>query len=532
MKIKIVAVMCAVMCLIFSTGACARAENAEKNSPPAANAPPASGPKEPVFTCTSAGRWYPDDPAKLRNMVKGFLDKAEGGQITDRIVALIAPHAGYPFSGPVAAHAYKQLEGLHFDSVVVVGFSHHEFAPEIAVHQAGTFRTPLGDIPVDADLAAAIMAENPVIKYDPAIFVGEHSLDNQLPFLQMTLSGFTLVPILFGSQTPENINILSDALARALKGKNVLLVASSDMSHFWPQDEANRIDAETISRVTAFDADGIAQMMQGDSSGRKLCGFGAVQVVLRAAGALGADEARVLKYATSQDTFGPTGNGVVGYMAVALVDKKGKNTLINVNPKEAAVSASPEEKSMKPHYGGDLTEASQKELLAIARKSLETYIRTGKTYTPDSENPQLQSKRGVFVTLTINGALRGCMGWFEPNTPLAEIVARQAAVSATQDPRFPEVRPEELPAIAIEISVLSMPRYVDSCNDIVVGRDGVILEKGNRRATFLPQVAPEQGWDLAAMLSHLAMKAGLPADGWKQGARFQVYTAQVFGETE
>ncbi|MFA6449453.1 MAG: AmmeMemoRadiSam system protein B [bacterium] len=536
LKIKAIALALALTFTAFAAGACAKPKSPANPAAAANKGKNAAAPaaEKPVFTCTSAGRWYPNNPAELRDMIDGYLAKAQKENIAGRIDAVIAPHAGYQYSAPVAAYAYKQLQGLRFDAVVVIGFSHGKYDSGIAVFKEGSFRTPLGDIPIDSDMTGALIAANPNIKHNPELFTGEHSLDNQLPFLQRVLPGFKLVPVLFGSQTAENINILADALAKVLKGKNVLLVASTDMSHFWQQDEANKLDAEMISHVRLLDAAGIARLMQDDPSGRRLCGYGAVQAVIRAAKALGADEARILKHATSQDTFGPTGNGVVGYMAAVLTDKKGKNQKVESKTvKSAANAPAPDkEKKMKPQFPGDLDEASQKELLKIARKALEAYILTGSPFKPDTSNRQLDKKHGVFVTLNENGMLRGCMGWFEADTPLKDIVARQAVVSATQDPRFPRVRPDELPKIDIEISVLSEPKYVDSYDDIEVGKHGVILEKGYNRATFLPQVAPEQGWDRDTMLSNLAMKAGLSPDAWKQGCRFQVYTAQVFGEKE
>ncbi len=519
---------------VVTACSCAKTETskpAEKTAPiPAAK--PSSTPSEgPVFTCTSAGRWYPANPTELNSELDGYLNKAEKRKLEGRIIALIAPHAGYQFSAPVAAYAYKELEGLAFDTVVVVGFVHNNYDPGIAVYEKGAFRTPLGDIPIDSETTAALIAADPKIKNNPSMFVGEHSLDNQLPFLQKTLGSFKLVPILFGTQTPENITALANALAKVLKGKNALLVASTDMSHYWQQNEANKLDAETISHVKMLDAAGIATMMRDDQSGRKLCGYGAVQAVIRAAQALGADKAELLKHATSGDTYGDTGQGVVGYMAMALLEKNGKNTPA-AKKTESDKPTTAKEKKMTEKFEGELDAKSEKELLGIARNALETYIKTGKHYDAKSDNPQLDLKRGVFVTLTENGDLRGCMGWFEQDMPLSQRVAKQAETSATGDPRFPRVQPSELSKINIEISVLSPPKYVDSYEDIVVGKHGVILEKGPYRATFLPQVAPEQGWDRDTMLSHLAMKAGLSPDGWRQGTRFQVYTAQVFGEGE
>ncbi len=534
----IMKVLALVVLVLGVAGSCARTEpgdnggrGAVKDTGGAGEARRAAGlVSKPVFTCTSAGRWFAADPKELRDTVDSYLDKVDGVRIGGRITALIAPHAGYQFSGPVAAHAYKLLKGLRFDTVVVVGFSHSVYLPEISVYEKGSFRTPLGDIPIDEDAAAALIAEDPRIKYNHVLFEGEHSVDNQLPFLQRTLSGFKLVPIMFGSQTEENIGILAAALAKVLKGRNALLIASTDMSHFWRQEEAKKLDAEVLERVRAMDAGGIGQLMKDDPSGRRLCGYGAVQAVIRAAKELGAAETRVLRYATSQDTYGATGNGVVGYVAAVLIDKNGKNEAASA---EDDIKRYDKEKKMgKPEFGGELDEAARKELLGIARKSLETYVMTGKPYKADSDSPQLQMKRGVFVTLNINEALRGCMGYFEADTPLKDIVARQAVVSATQDPRFPPVRPGELSKIDVEISVLSEPEYVDSYKDIEVGKHGVIIEKGYYRATFLPQVAPEQGWDRDTMLTNLSLKAGLPPNSWKEGCRFQVYTAQVFGEKD
>ncbi len=184
------------------------------------------------------------------------------------------------------------------------------------------------------------------------------------------------------------------------------------------------------------------------------------------------------------------------------------------------------------HGEGILTRAARRELLTIARAALTDHITTGRIPNPAAASRELQIRQGMFVTLTIGGNLRGCMGHFDNDTPIAELAARQAVVSATHDPRFARVQPQELAAISIEISVLSNPEPVPSWRDIVVGTHGVIIEKSGRRATFLPQVAPEQGWDRDTMLSHLAVKAGLTPGAWREGASFKVYTAQVFGEKD
>ncbi len=484
-------------------------------------------PGKDVFVCTSAGQWFPADPQQLRAAVGGFLAKAKNRDIKGRIVGLISPHAGYPYSGPVAAYSYKQIEGRHYDTVVVVGFLHRTYSKDINIFAGDAYKTPLGEIEIDKEIADALIAYSDRIVHNPAVFAGEHSLDTQLPFLQYTLDSFKLVPVLVGMQNRQNLETIALALASVLKGKNVLMVASTDMSHFWPYDEANRLDAEMIDRIKAYDIMGMERLMEGDATGRRMCGHGVVRAVMSAARELGADEAVILKHANSQDTYGPTGNGVVGYLAAALVD-----TDTAQKSAAAAVKKQKELPMEENKVAGELTKEEQKELLAIARNSLETFIRTGKRIDVTTKTPALQEKKGMFVTLEKNNILRGCMGHFEPDTPIGKLAASQIIVSATHDPRFPTVSENELSQIDIEISVLSVPEYVDSYEDIEVGKHGVILQKNGRAATFLPQVAPEQGWDRDTMLDHLSWKAGLSTGAWKQGARFQVYTAQVFGETD
>jgi len=488
----------------------------------------------PVFTCTSAGRWFPGNPAELRDMVNKMLADASPIEIKGRIVSLISPHAGFIYSGPVAAYSYKAIAGGKYDTVVVVGFSHGVYDPGIAVFESGAFRTPLGDIPIDSETVSALIAAGKgVIRHNPILFNDEHSLDNQLPFLQATLGEFALVPVIIGNQSKQNIDALADALAKALEGKNALMVASSDMSHFWPQNEAKRLDRELLDKVQAMDEKGIAEIMKDDPTGRRMCGHGVAQAVIRASKYLGAHKAVALKYATSQDTFGATGQGVVGYMSVALYNENqeipnSKRTEGNPN---AANNTTKEEFMPDMDNESELDEKSQKELLTIARKSLESTIRTRTSYEPQDSNPALRVKRGMFVTLNKKGQLRGCMGHFEPDTQIYRLAASQVIVSATRDPRFSPVRSDELDSIHIEISVLSQPAPASSYQEIEIGKHGVILECGWNASTFLPQVAPEQGWNRDEMLSHLAMKAGLPPDGWKRdNCKFLLYTAQVFGE--
>ncbi|MFH1539574.1 MAG: AmmeMemoRadiSam system protein B [bacterium] len=495
----------------------AEAEKAEKNVALAQRSPgdPPPAPKT-ILPAQCAGQWYPGSKGELKKAVDGYLSAAKKVELPGRLVALISPHAGYPYSGPTAGHAYRQLEGRQYDTVVVVGFAHGFGFEGASVYAGDAVETPLGYVEVDMDIARALIRQHEkIIDLPEAFYKAEHSLENQFPFLQKALEKFKIVPVMIGYQESGIVDVLADALAEVLKGKNALLVASSDMSHFLTYDEAVKLDGETTGLIEKYDTGGL--------SGNRLCGHGAVEAVMRAAKKLGADKAVKIHYENSGDVTGDRSR-VVGYLAAALLDVSDEDN------EESAKEESP----MKGSLQSDdiLNEEQQKTLLKIARESLEAYIRDGERKKSSTEDPALKRKLGMFVTLNKQGRLRGCMGHFAEDTPLVDLTASQVIVSATGDPRFPKVSPNELKDIDIEISVLSSPRPVDSHEDIVVGRHGVILRKGYSSATFLPQVAPGQGWDRDEMLTHLAMKAGLRPDGWKSGASFDVYTAQVFGEEE
>lgn len=484
-------------------------------SKPESPSPPAKAEKK-IRPPAVAGGFYPGSSQSLSRAVDDLLRPAQKLALPGRIVALIAPHAGYQYSGKTAAWAFKQLQDSGVTEVFLIGCSHRAYFSGVSIYGGDGYRTPLGVVPVDQKTAAWIRGRDNRFNYYPHAHAQEHSLEVELPFLQRVLKDFKVVPILLGQVDRDTDEKLGQVLAEAMKkDPRAVIVCSTDMTHYPPYEDANRIDRETLEAIKSLDPDKVVgvrkKYIPGDVPNLScaLCGENAVLTTMKAARLLGVDRVEILDYCNSGDVSFGDRNRVVGYGAVIFL-KEGEMP--------------------KYDYEGELDEAAQRELLKIARRSLETYIRTGKTAHIESENPALQVKRGVFVTLNKKGGLRGCMGHFEQDTPLFRLIARQVVTSATGDPRFPSVRPEELADIDIEISVLSAPESVDSVEDIVVGKHGVILQKAGRGATFLPQVASEQGWDRETMLSHLAYKAGLPPDAWKENCRFQVYTAQVFGE--
>jgi len=455
------------------------------------------------------GLWYPSTAAELSKMVDGFLAKVEKEPVSGRIVALIVPHAGYSYCGHVAAYAYKQIEGAKFDTVVLIGSSHNFRFPGASVYESGVYRNPLGDVEVDSAIAKRLIEECKAINFYPRVHIPEHSLENQIPFLQRTLPKSKIVPIVMGKCDEEEFNTISKALINILKGKNALLIASTDMSHFLTYDDAVKTDKNTISALETMKPDLLKNRPD------VLCGRDAVITVMTVAEELGADSIKTLKYANSGDVPRGDRERVVGYMAAVIYDSEGSK-----------------EKASGGGLDASLNEEQQEVLLKLARERIETYVKTGEKKKFDAHDERMKVKQGAFVTLRKDGVLRGCIGHIVPIEALCDTVADMAIAAATEDPRFPVVTTEELKDINIEISVLSVPRRVQSAEEIELGKHGVIVRKGMRQGVFLPQVATETGWDKKTFLEHLCWgKAGLPKDSWKdKDTELYVFTAQLFEE--
>jgi MEMO1 family protein len=264
-----------------------------------------------------AGSWYPRTAGAIAAEVDGYLEAAAAPAPPGRLLALVSPHAGLHYSGPVAAHSYALLRGRAACSVVLVGPAHRASFDGVAVHARGAWETPLGSVPIDEGLAAALIAADPMLFDDPAPHACEHSLEMQLPFLQRVLPELRIVPILMGSQSRDEVDALARALARAAAGRELLLVASSDLSHYQPSHVASQRDAEVIEEVRRLDSD--ALMSRLETRDNVACGGGPIVAVLKAARALGADRVAVLRYADSGDVGEHDKTHVVGYLAAAVL---------------------------------------------------------------------------------------------------------------------------------------------------------------------------------------------------------------------
>jgi hypothetical protein len=467
-----------------------------------------------------AGGFYPADPKELTQMIDGFLAHSSVPQVQGPLVALICPHAGYVFTGPVAAACFGQLKGRKYTRVVVVAPSHYDNFPFSAVYDGDAYATPLGTVAVDKAFGAKLVELSSTIKFSdrghtPVGEQGEHALEVELPYLQRTLGEFKLVPIVMGDQDYGLCRALGLALSKALLAEQpevraqTLLLVSSDLSHYHPYDEAVEIDHQTLQAIEEWDY--LSLWRNFMTRTWEACGGGPIVAGMIAAERLGAPHAHILKYANSGDTAGDKSR-VVGYGAVAITRE--------------------ETEPAKKRAEFSLTGREKDELLKIARSSVETAVRERKMYLVGSTGlPRLEEARGAFVTLKEHGELRGCIGYITPVKPLAETVRDVAAYAALEDHRFQPVSTAELPLLEYEVSVLSPLRRVLDIKQIKVGKHGLIMKKGDIEGLLLPQVPVEERWDRDTFLEETCIKAGLPPQAWKDDdTDIFMFTALVFNE--
>lgn len=474
-----------------------------------------------------AGLFYERHPEDLARQIDELLAEAKLVAL-GRLRGLIAPHAGYRYSGPTAAAAYKQLVGRQYKKVVVMAPSHYARFEGASIPDVAAYETPLGLVPLAS--ATAELAQRRPMVLEPRCEVHrpswwrlapkelppfgedtphtwEHSLEVQLPMLQRVLGRFELVPIVFGEVDPAEV-------ARAIEpllDDETLVVASSDLSHYLPYDTARSLDQTCIKAILAQSPEWIDQ--------QEACGKGPIETLVALARKKGW-KATLLDYRNSGDTAGDR-SGVVGYAAIAFHD---------------TAADEPPAPDLAAPLG--LDDDQWRTLLRLARSAVEAAARGQlPPRPPEATLPaKLAEPRGCFVTLTKHGELCGCIGSIYPQEALWEAVLSRGRAAALEDPRFPRVRAEELPEIEIEVSVLTLPKALDHATPeellerLRPGVDGVVLRVGRRQATFLPQVW-EQLPDKQQFLAHLARKAGLPDDAWRD-AKAQVLTYQVEARTE
>jgi AmmeMemoRadiSam system protein B/AmmeMemoRadiSam system protein A len=453
-----------------------------------------------------AGTFYPDNAAELSSMIDGYIKKAQPQTVNGEIFGLISPHAGYIFSGQTAAYGYKLVKGKAYKTIVVIGPAHSIGFNGASVYTQGSFKTPLGAIEIDRQFAGKLLNVHPDIVFDPSVFEREHSIEVQLPFLQMTLKDFKIVPIMMGSCDLSQCSRLAALLKNAIGARtDVLVIASTDMYHGVDYDECDIVDNLTLSYLANMDENGLYKGLQAGTL--QLCGGFPVVTTMMLAKSLDHEKAFVLSHTNSAIVTDKKikGSWTVGYSSIVIDREQGAQTML-------------------------LTKEQQKKMLELARRSIETYLKTGKKLQVTETDPVLTKQMGAFVTLHRNGELRGCIGNMVGSQPLYLTIRDMAVESATGDPRFTPVKPADLKDIDIEISVLSPMEKVDSADKIEMGVHGVLVRRGFNSGVFLPQVATETGWSKEEFLSQLcSQKAGLPADAWKdKNTDLYIFTAEVF----
>ncbi len=468
-----------------------------------------------VFQPVAAGGFYTDNPAALKKQVDEFIAGAQVPADLGDVFGIIAPHAGYVYSGPVAGYSYRAVQGKTYDVVVVMGLS-HRVPTQVSVLDAAAYRTPLGDVQLDVALSKKLAAAAPFIDTNDEMFRYEHSLEVQLPFIQRALPNTKVVMVGIGTISRRPLKELAAALDKTFAGKRALFVASTDLSHFRTYDAARTIDQETLDFIARGDLDGL---FASHEYRERACGLGPVTTLLELYKLRGGKEIKLLKYLNSGDTAGDRSR-VVGYGSLVLKAPAGQAA-------EATASA--------PTTGDEdpLSPEDKQMLLRIARETVTTFVKTGKKPSFTISSEALKAPSAAFVTLRKGPRhdLRGCIGQIIATMPLWECVREMAIAAASQDPRFSAVRENELGDISIEISVLTVPVRVRSVDEIQVGVHGLIMSRGFNRGLLLPQVPTEWGWDRDTFLDQTCIKAGMRAGCWKDPqTTIERFTAIVFAE--
>jgi AmmeMemoRadiSam system protein B/AmmeMemoRadiSam system protein A len=452
-----------------------------------------------------AGSFYDGNKDALSARIDAFLNNVKDlPAITQDVRALICPHAGYIYSAPTAAYAYRLVQGQPYDTVVIIGTSHQYGFDGCSIYPRGGYETPLGVAEIDEALASQL-AKASGFSYVPEAHAKEHSVEVQVPFVQKTLPDAKIVPIVMGYPSRRTVYAIGNALGEALKsaGKKILIVASTDMSHYLSKEDANTVDSKTIDLIEKLNTSAIIDKVGAGEN--LMCGGGGVAAAILAVKKIGKPHVEVLHYADSAEASGDS-ERVVGYLAAA----------ITVEPAKT------------PPTEFSLSNDEKKELLRLARQSVESYINEGRVPDYKTDNADFLGEKGAFVTLKKRGELRGCIGFIEPLFPLYEAVIRTAVYAATEDTRFSPVTKEELKDLEYEISVLTPLQKIDNPRAVQVGKHGLVISMGKNRGLLLPQVPVENNWDRETFLNQACVKAGLPPDSWKKGAEIFVFEAIVF----
>jgi MEMO1 family protein len=465
-----------------------------------------------------AGQFYPGNAEELQSMLKDLFSRAVPSKKIENIAALICPHAGYVFSGGVAASAFNQLDpGKRYENIFVIGPSHHVGFEGASIYVSGNFITPLGTVQVNSQLGKQLIQKSKAFVSRNDAHASEHSVEVQVPFLQYRFgTNLQIVPIVVGAGSPSTLRDIATVLRPYFNDRNLFII-SSDFSHYPPYNDAKKADKATADAILSRSPDALMRVMKSnEESGipnmaTSLCGWPAVLTLLYMIQDDPKVSLQLIDYKNSGDSPAGQKDQVVGYCAIV-------------------VSRAIEQE--KESF--NLNDKDKKDLLILARQTVEQYVnqKTVSTVEQSAFSKSVATNCGAFVTLRKNGDLRGCIGRFDASEPLYSVVQKMAVASSSEDYRFSPVSPQEVNQLEIEISVLTPMRRIKSIDEFRLGKQGIYIKKGVRAGTFLPQVAEETGWTKEEFLGHCAQdKAGLGWNGWKD-AELYVYEALVFSEKD
>ncbi|WP_439184963.1 AmmeMemoRadiSam system protein B [Carboxylicivirga taeanensis] len=454
-----------------------------------------------------AGSFYPGEQSHLQKQVEELMLDATSEKVYDEVRALIVPHAGYVYSGSVAAAAYHQVAGNRYDSIFLLGTSHKLGFKGAAVPSYSAFETPLGSMQVNRTIVDSL-AEEPSFFISDEVHEDEHTLEVQLPFIQNQVGCSNgIVPIIVGTKA-EGLKSIAQALKPFFNASNLFIV-STDFSHYPPAQLAEQEDKRTADIICLNDYELLLRYLTLQKQKRLpqlltgLCGGTAVLTML-ATGQGHVLEFHQLLYQHSGMKLYKDEKKVVGYQAIAVCEKAQQ---------------------------GELSSKGQALLLIEAHQAIENYLAGKVKRLEQSPDVELVGS-GVFVSVYVEGQLRGCVGQFTGDAPLTTLVKEQAVNAAFFDSRFPAVQSEELDGLKVEISILTPMRQIAEVSEINMGQHGIYIKKGSQHGTFLPQVGARNDWSVEEYLGHCSRdKAGIGWDGWRD-AEVYVYEAIIISDKD
>jgi AmmeMemoRadiSam system protein B/AmmeMemoRadiSam system protein A len=472
----------------------------------------------------AAGRFYSADKETLTkdlNEMFGTCTKTSPG---GKVQAIISPHAGYVFSGKIAAAAFSSINNHSgYKNIFIIGSSHVSAFDGASVFNTGDYITPLGRAVINMEIASALTDKNKVFRFSTESHIREHSIEVQIPFIQTYFKDNPkIIPIIIGTDNEETVKRIAQALSPWFTQENLFII-SSDFSHYPAYKQAVETDKATALAIISGSHEIFLKTLN-DNSDKKIsglatsmCGWTSGLLLLYLSENNPHLKYQLIDYCNSGDS--PYGNKdeVVGYNAIALFETGRKTEPENVKEEEFTI-----------------TKQEKAELFAIVRSAIKMQLDEKKEYTVDYKkiSPKLMTPMGAFVTLKIDGALRGCIGRFISADPLYEVVKASAISSAFEDPRFSQLTKEEYRKIEIEITVLGPLKKISNISEIILGKHGIYIKKENRAGTMLPQVATENGWSVEEFLGYTSRdKAGIGWDGWK-AADIYIYEGVVLEENK